>query len=365
MRRHAVALWLGLCALPLSMLVGGCRKPPPMPPPLVEAQLAERKPDKSEAILEYQRIISMCRDGSAPASLRAKDDCGLAAFRLAQQLEQLEQFPDAAQAYRDVEPLSHDPTKVARALFRAAEIYAERIGQPALAVELCQQVLRKHPAEVAAEDSLRAMVRWRRDDPTLLPELDAIAKTHAAHVPLGSFAWLLSAQFAQDKGTMSEAVRRYDELARRYPNGPLYDDALLSAAKLLRSQRRYGEAAERLERLQRTYTSALLVGHYNLYLLAEGALLLGQIYLEDMRQPARAIPALTGFLKRQPTSRLADDALLLLAEATRRRHNPPTPLDKTEACRHLARLYKQYPDSNQRRKADELSVTLGCLAPSP
>lgn len=193
------------------------------------------------------------------------------------------------------------------------------------------------------------MVRWRKDDPALLSELDAIAKTHAAHVPLGSFAWLLSAQLAgrADAGGDTALQRAGPALSQRPALRRCAESRRRSCS---RSLRRYGEAAERLERLQRTYTSALLVGHYNLYLLAEGALLLGQIYLEDMRQPARAIPALTGFLKRQPTSRLADDALLLLAEATRRRHTPPTPLDKTEACRHLARLYKQYPTQTNAEK---------------
>lgn len=358
MRRHAVSrLLLALC------VAAGCAKPPPMPPPIAAAQQAERAPDKNEAVLEYQRIIAMCQAGTAPPSLRQKDDCGLAAFRLAQQLEVLGQLPEAAQAYRQVEALSRDVTKIARSLFRAAELYADRIGQPADAMELCRRIIATHPAEVAAEDAVRAMVRWRRDDDTLLPELDQIAKTHAAHVPLASFAWLLSAQRCEDKGQPADAVRRYDELAKRYPKGPLFDDALVSAAKVLRAQKRYGEAAERLERLQRTYSSALIVGHYNLYLLAEGALLLGQIYLDDMRQPARAIPALLGFLKRQPTSRLADDALLLLADAARRRHNPPTAADKTEACRYLSQLYKQYPDSNQRRRADELQQALTCPAP--
>lgn len=362
MRRHALGFVFAIVGIS-----AGCHKPPPLPPPLAEAQRAERQPDRSEAIREYQQIIALCRSGSPPPSLRLKDDCGLAAFRLAQQLEQMEQFAEAAQAYHDVESLSHDPTKVARSLFRAAEIYAERIAQPNLAIELCQRILRTHPGEVAAEDALRAMVRWRRGDPKLLAELDVIAKTQAAQVPLASFAWLLSAQIAEEKGGLSDAVRRYDELAKRYPKGPLLDDALISAAKLLRSQKRYGEAAERLERLQRTYSSALIVGHYNLYLLSEGALLLGQIYLEDLRQPARAIPALSGFLKRQPTSRLADDALLLLAEAARRRHTPPSPVDKAEACRYLTRLYKQYPDTNQRHRADELSETLACppLSPAP
>ncbi|MBL8636055.1 MAG: tetratricopeptide repeat protein [Myxococcales bacterium] len=358
MRRHAVSRFVVAWALCAS-----CAKPPPMPPPLAVAQQAERAPDKSEAVREYQRILAMCKAGTAPASLRQKDDCGLAAFRLGQQLELLGQLPEAAQAYREVEALSRDVTKVARSLFRAAELYADRIAQPAVAIELCQHIIATHPAEVAAEDALRAMTRWRRDDDTLIPELDQIAKTHAAHVPLASFAWLLSAQRAEDKQQPGEAVRRYDELAKRYPKGPLIDDALVSAAKVLRSQKRYGEAAERLERLQRTFSSALLVGHYNLYLLAEGALLLGQIYLHDMRQPARAIPALLGFLKRQPTSRLADDALLLLAEAAHKRHSPPSPADKAEACRYLSQLYKQYPDTNQRRRADELTQSLACPTP--
>ena len=134
----------------------------------------------------------------------------------------------------------------------------------------------------------------------------------------------------------------------------------MHAAKLLRSQKRFGEAAERLERLQRTYVASWFVGHYNLYLLSEGALLLGQIYLEDMRQPARAIAALASFLKRQPTSRLADDALLVMAKAAIRRHNPPALADKAEACRYLEIAKNKYPDSNQRVGLDYLQNQLTC-----
>lgn len=336
-----------------------------MPPPLVSAQQAERKPDRSDAIREYQQIIGQCRDGQAPQAWKTKDDCGLAAFRLGQLYEQLEQFAEAAQAYREVEALSHDPTKVARSLFRAAELFAERLGQIESAIALCQTIVRTHPAEVAAEDALRAMARWRHGDPTLIVDLDEVAKTQQSHIPLASFAWLLSAQLHEDLGNQTEAVRRYDELAKRYPKGPLLDDGLLSAAKTLRSLKRYGEAAERLERLQRTYTSALIVGHYNLFLLSEGALLLGQIYLDDLKQPARAIPALAGFLKRQPTSRLADDALVLMAEAARRRHIPPTAADRTESCRYLQQLGEKYPDTNQRRKVDALISQIPCPAANP
>jgi len=341
-------------------VLGGCAKPAPMPAPMVSAQRAERGPDHSEAIAQYQKIVTDCQTGLAGLALRIKDDCGLAAFRLAQLYEQDERYSEAAKAYQEVALLSRDPTKISRSMFRAAEILAERLSQLPEALALCQDLIRSHPQEVAAEDALRAMARWRKDDPTFLAELDAVAKTHARHVPLASFAWFLSAERCQTNSKWAEALRRYDELAKRYPKGPLLDDALVQAAKLLRSQKRFSEAAERLERLQRTYTSSYIIGHYNLYLLAESALLLGQIYLQDLRQPARAIASLAGFLKRQPKSRLADDALVLMAEAALLRHNPPTAQDKAEACRYVNALKKQYPDTNQHRKVADLTAQIPC-----
>ena len=77
---------------------------------------------------------------------------------------------------------------------------------------------------------------------------------------------------------------------------------------------------ERLERLQASFTGSIIVGHYNKLLLDEGAILLGEIYLNDLAEPDRAIAALSGLLKRQRTSLLCDDALYLMAEAAQRRH---------------------------------------------
>ena len=114
--------------------------------PFVSAQQAERKPDRSDAIREYQQIIGTMSRRPSPQAWKAKMTAGLRPLRLRQLYEQLEQFAEAAQAYREVEALSHDPTKVARSLFRAAELFAERLGQIESAIALCQTIVRTHPA---------------------------------------------------------------------------------------------------------------------------------------------------------------------------------------------------------------------------
>jgi TolA-binding protein len=158
------------------------------------------------------------------------------------------------------------------------------------------------------------------------------------------------------------AVDRYDELWRRFPRGPLRDDAAYQAALLLRKDGRFQEAAERLSRLEQTFHKAIIVGHYNTLLLDDGALLLGRIYLDDLHRPDDAIRALKGLLKRQPESLLCDDALYLMAQAALSRHDPasPSPKDRAEACDDLQQLHKRYPDGNMVRKGAQEQARLGC-----
>jgi tetratricopeptide (TPR) repeat protein len=138
----------------------------------------------------------------------------------------------------------------------------------------------------------------------------------------------------------------------------------MAAAQLLRGQKRSLEAAQRLERLQASFRKAIIIGHYNKMLLDDGAILLGQIYLDDLLQPERAIAVLSGFLKRQPTSLLCDDALLLMAEAALRKHTPAAQGDVLEACRYLERIKREYPDGNRVRRAAELGDRIGCQSRS-
>ena len=360
-----------LLALALTGAGGlaGCRTPPPLAADLARAQAAERTPDPAAALAEYEALYQGCRRGEPARTLReGKDDCGSAAFRRAQQLEALGRDAEAAQAFLDVRAVSRDGRTIARALVRAAQLYAERLQQPGAALALCREVVPRWPDEIPAEDALRLQVRLQQAaaDPSLPAELDRIATQQRPHETLASFALLHAGQWYEAQGQVEPAVARYDQIWQRYPRGPLLDDALWAAAKLLRRQGRPAEAAARLERLQQTFRPAILIGHYNLQLLDEGALLLGEIYLHDLKQPAQATAALQGFVKRQPTSLLADDALVLLAEAALADPARPQAQAQREACDHLARLARDYPDSNQRRRATALGARIGCpRAPEP
>lgn len=351
--------------LPLLLVLGlgwlaACNHAQPLPDDLGRAQQAERAQNPELALVEYDAIVAQCRSNRRSES---KDPCGTAALRRGQVLEQLGRFAESAGAYSEARTLSHEPRNQARGLFRAAHLMAGPLGQPAEAKGLCREILTTWPAEVAAEDALKLYVELGVDagDPQLAAQLLALADTLRPYEIVASFALYHAARALERKGDAG-ALPAYDEIWRRYPRGPLFDDSLMAAARWLREKRRPTEAAERLERLQATFTKSILVGHYNKLLLDEGAILLGEIYLQDLKQPERAIATLERFLTRQRTSLLCDDALLLMAEAALQRHPTVSADDRQQACGYLDRLLRQYPDGNRVRRAAERQDQLGCLA---
>ncbi len=353
----------GLAGLGLGLsfwLFLACNHAPPLPDDLRRAQQAERAQTPELALSEYDSIVERCRSGTRP---EAKDPCGTAALRRGQVLEQLGRFAEAAGAYSETRQLSREPRTQARGLFRAASLLAGPLAQPQEAKALCREILGSWPGEVAAEDALKLYVELLQDqgDQQLAAELLRLADALRPHEGVGSFALYYAARGLErrnDPATLSA----YDEIWRRYPRGPLFDDALMGAARWLRKQRRSAEAAERLERLEASFSKAIIVGHYNKLLLDEGAILLGEIYLHDLQQPERAITTLSRFLGRQRTSLLCDDALLLMAEAALRRHAAASPDDRRQACSYLDRLLREYPDGNRVRHAAERQEQLGCFA---
>lgn len=334
----------------------------PLPADLARAQALEAARRDEDALRAYRAAQAPCTGGAAP-SRRPRDDCGLAAFREAQLLERLERFADAAAAFLAVRDRTTDGRLSARALLRAALLFAERLGNKDEALRLCRLIITRWPDEIPAEDALRLLCRLREQDAgqarDLGRELDQLAESLRAHEVSG-FALLHRAGLAERDGDVATAVARYDELWRRFPRGPLRDDAAFRAGQALRRAGRAQEAAVRLERLQETFTSSIIVGHYNKLLLDDAALLLGEIYLDDLRQPARALRTWQGMLRRQPTSLLADDALLHMARAALARSTPPGAPEKNEACGYLRRLLRDYPDGSASRRAREQAQALSC-----
>jgi tetratricopeptide (TPR) repeat protein len=353
--------------------LAGCAKGPVLPQGIARAQEGERGQDAEQALARWTELVERCRRGDVQGlDVKRKDDCGLAAYRRAQALEDLGRDEAAEQAFRQVRELSRDRERIGRAQLRAAALLQHKLGRRDEAAALLLATLRELPDELAGEDALNELVRLRRAAGDAEParkeglgrELDTLAEALRKHESAGGFALYHAARFYEDKGQTADALGRYDELARRYPKGPLLDDALFAAAQLLRRERRPAEAAQRLERLQAGHQGAVLVGHYHQPRLIESVLLLGQLYLDDLRQPERAIKTLERLLSWQPTSVLADDALLVMARAAWQRPGRAVAERRDEACGYLVRLLRDFPDSNQRRAVARLQSELGCT-PSP
>ncbi len=338
----------------LSGLLWACSSAP-LPADLSRGQQLEAQRRDDEALVAYRTG----REGCRYAGARARDDCGLLAFREGQVLERLGRIEEAKAAFLRTRELTVDGRLAGRALVRAALLCAEQLKQKDQALALCRLVIGRWPDEVPAEDALRLLCQVQGDDPGLPAELDRIASDLRDHEVSG-FALLYRAERAERDGQSQVAVDRYDELWRRFPRGPLRDDAAYKAALLLRKLLRPEQAAEHLVRLEKTFRSSLVVGHYKTLLLDDAALLLGQIYLSDLHRFDQAIQALKGLLKRQPNSLLCDDALYLMAQAALGRHALPLPGDRAEACGYLRQLRERYPDGNMVRRAARDEERLGC-----
>lgn len=346
--------------------LAGCAPGPALPQGIARAQQGERGQDAEQALARWTELAERCRRGDTQGlDVDRKDDCGLAAYRRAQALEDLGRDEAAQQAYLEVRKLSRDRERFGRAQLRAAAILLHKLGRHDEGAALLLATLREMPDELAGEDALNELVRLRRADGDAATEgigreLDALAEELRKHESAGGFALYHAARFYEDKGRIADALGRYDELARRYPKGPLLDDALFAAAQLLRREKRPAEAAQRLERLQAGHEGAVLVGHYHRPRLIESVLLLGQLYLDELRQPERAIKTLERLLRWQPSSVLADDALLVMARAAWQRPGRAAAERRDEACGYLVRLLRDFPDSNQRRAVARLQSELAC-----
>jgi TolA-binding protein len=343
-----------------GLLLAGCSGLP-LPSDMEQAQKLEAAGPPEQALAAWSAI----RAGCATPDARPHDDCGLAAVREAQLYERVGRDADAAAAWEALPSRTRDPRKAARALTRAAEIVAGKLGDPARGANIAWRCVEKYPEEVPADDALAIALRIERarDGKALIDRLDTLAARYQ-QTEIADNLLFEAAVTALAIGDRQGALARWDDLARRFPRSPLADDANWRAAAQLRENKDFRAAVRHLERILQTRKDALIVGSYNSLYLDDAQLLVGQIQLDDLHDPAQAIRAFALLADDYPDSTLRDDALFELARAHLAAHTPPGDADRDAACRALARLLARFPDGNRARAARDRRAELACPAPA-
>jgi hypothetical protein len=134
----------------------------------------------------------------------------------------------------------------------------------------------------------------------------------------------------------------------------LRDDARWHAARLSRAVGDSKGAAQRLRALLATREVALGAGSYFSIWLDNAQLELGKVLRDDLKDLPGAIAAFRQLPKHYPASILKDDALYELAVTLAAANKP------TDACRAVADLRKQSPDSKYLDDAGALAAELKC-----
>lgn len=341
---------VGLACAAGALAAAGCSGAP-LPTDFARAQSMEST-DPERARMIYAAVAERCRTEKL-----AHDDCALAAVRTAELDEAAQRWRAAFDDWMRAVDITHDRGRAARALQRAAELAHERLGDDAEASRLAWRCVDEHPDEIAAGDALKLAIRI--DEPRDWAGLDA----RLAELTPRLRRYDVGDNLVYERGLLlarhdraPEAVALFDALADAWPHSSLRDDGLWRAAHLLRARGDAEGALTRLRRILSTRKDALITGSYNYLQLDDAQLLVGQIYLDDLHDPARAAEAFEQLADDYPESVLRDDALYDLSRAREAQKDTPA------ACRALARLVRQFPDGNRVRQARARQQELGCAA---
>jgi len=216
------------------------------------------------------------------------------------------------------------------------------------------KILEEYPDTVAAEDALWRFLELSNDPPRerirrLLVLYGKVRNRFVADLVLFEGARLAHRQ-------PQEVWRRYAIhllafLARRHPESPRRDEALITAARWSRELGNTKEAVGFLKILLETRETSLFFGDYNSQHLDDAQLLLGELHLER-GDPKSAIQTWTQLPERFPKSRLRDRAYLRLMDTYTTLGRPK------QACAAARELVKRTPRSRFVPRAKNLLA--GC-----
>jgi len=337
----------------LGGVLFACSAPATLPE-LVQAEHAADRGDTDGAVRAYREAQIGCK--RLRPERRAKQACGEALLGEAEALERANRKDEAIATYLAIPgKASGDDTTAATATYRAGGLLLEA-GKDVDAWTALWKVVTDYPDEPLAGDALEKIVDdGRKRDARALADQLAKLLTPLAETQVGdNLIWALADLTEHELGNDEGARALYDRIPADYPNSGLRDDARWHAARLSRAVRDPKGAADRLRALLATREVAIGAGSYFSIWLDDAQLELGKILRDDLQDPPGAIAAFRKLPKDYPASILEDDALYELAKTL------ASTADVTGACRAIADLRKQSPESKYIAETSALSAELKC-----
>lgn len=196
--------------------------------------------DYTGAIGEYSRVAETYQESPyAPKSrLRMGEVFGL----------HLSDQARAMDAYSKLLYLHPESPEAAKARLRVAEIYSER-GEHLKAIEQYERLLMEDPSRGAGLQYLIASEYLKMNDfRQARVELQEVLEREPGPETAPEVMYRIAYSYYIE-GKTDRAVDGFDELARKYPEGPWVAEAMMGKAKALEDAGRLSEALEVLEAL--------------------------------------------------------------------------------------------------------------------
>jgi len=323
------------------------------PATLSELKTAERRADAGDiegAIAAYREAQATC--GRVTPKRRAKAACADAHLGEAEMLQRAGRTREAIARYAELPArLPDDPSSAAIAVYRSGDLLLRApISETIAAWTALWRVITEWPDEAPAADALKILLAdgRARDARALADQIAKLLTSLAETEVADNLIWTLADLYEHELANPQGARALYDRIPSEYAKSGLRDDARWHGARLSRAIGDPQGAVTRLRGLVGTREVAIGAGSYFSIWLDDAQLELGKVLRDDLKDYAGAAAAFRQLPKHYKASILKDDALYELAVALDQGGDRPA------ACKTLAELAKQSPESKYIERGKEL-----------
>jgi tetratricopeptide (TPR) repeat protein len=337
----------------LFTLLAACSAPAQLRD-LQNAEDYARAGRSEEALASYERAMHECLE---IRNVRVRGEtCGAAHLQRAELLVDLNRIDEAIAAYVEAEKVLERVPARAQACYSAGRLLLEQ-GRAEEGYRYLWKSITDYPGEAFAADALkRVVVDGRQRAPEhLYLELQKLSAALIDSAIVDNLYYYLAVLAEEERKDPQAALEYYDKIAGGYRLSGFYDDALWHGARLARAAGDPRGAVERLQKLLSTREVAIGAGSYFSIWLDNAQLELGIVLRDDLADYPAAARAFAQLPEDYPASILKDDALFETAVTWQKAD------ESQRACKALARLKKQSPDSKyELERAPKLRSELDC-----
>jgi len=297
---------------------------------------------------------------AAAAAKRVKDR-DEAYFLQARMYERLGRWSDAQRAYRRLVEVSPQGPRTPRAVFEFAELQIEHGADPEVGWRLLGEAIDTYPNHGSARNALKQLAQHlaERDGE---PALQAYLEARLGKLKGTEAEQQLKYEHALSVLRSGAKQRAHDLLVRcaaehPYPQGNLNDNALYLASEIAEELGRYDQAVADLRAMLSVYEISADVGSYIRPKFPQAQYRLGELYRDQLKDPATARREFRAVYETFPDSLLADDALWQEAILAHRAG------EAEAACDLMVELRRRFEQSRYRRCAAKLCPEEAAHAP--